>query len=389
MQKRRAVMLVILDGWGWREDTADNAVRQARTPNFDRLWASCPHAFLHTSGGDVGLPDGQMGNSEVGASQHRRRPRRHAGPAADQRGRRQTADRRRPGAARPDRSASRGGGTCHLMGLVSPAACIRTRTTLRALAQHPARGGRAAAGARLHRRSRHPAAGRRWGVARWRGAARGRCRSPQSTAATTRWIATSAGPRQPRRTRRWSRTAPASTMRRRRSRDAYAHEVTDEFIVPGSHRRLSRHAGRRRHALLRLPRRPRAGDPGRASDPVFGGFPRRRSPNFVGAHRMALIQRSRRYLAHCFSAESLADVSAASSRTFSQPLAHGGRNRALRTSPLPEQRPGEHPSPSKDRIMVPSPKVRDLRPAGRSPARTSPTRRQRQSSTAASTTSSC
>ena len=39
MQKRRPVMLAILDGWGWREDPADNAVRQADTPNFDRLWA--------------------------------------------------------------------------------------------------------------------------------------------------------------------------------------------------------------------------------------------------------------------------------------------------------------------------------------------------------------
>ena len=55
-QKRRPVMLVVLDGWGWREEAADNAVRQARTPNFDRLWASCPHAFLRTSGKDVGLP---------------------------------------------------------------------------------------------------------------------------------------------------------------------------------------------------------------------------------------------------------------------------------------------------------------------------------------------
>ena len=62
----RPVMLVILDGWGWREDRADNAVLQARTPAFDRLWADGPHAFLRTSGSDVGLPDGQMGNSEVG-----------------------------------------------------------------------------------------------------------------------------------------------------------------------------------------------------------------------------------------------------------------------------------------------------------------------------------
>ena len=66
MQRRRPVMLAILDGWGWREDTADNAVKQARTPNFDRLWAACPNMLLRTSGKDVGLPHGQMGNSEVG-----------------------------------------------------------------------------------------------------------------------------------------------------------------------------------------------------------------------------------------------------------------------------------------------------------------------------------
>src|SRR6476620_4730396 len=62
----KPVMLVILDGWGWREDPADNAVRQAHTPNFDALWAAGRRAFLHTAGHDVGLPDGQMGNSEVG-----------------------------------------------------------------------------------------------------------------------------------------------------------------------------------------------------------------------------------------------------------------------------------------------------------------------------------
>ncbi|MEX2034218.1 MAG: hypothetical protein WEA28_03385, partial [Xanthobacteraceae bacterium] len=66
MQKRRPVMLVVLDGWGWREEAADNAIRQAKTPNFDRLWANGPRAFLRTSGPDVGLPEGQMGNSEVG-----------------------------------------------------------------------------------------------------------------------------------------------------------------------------------------------------------------------------------------------------------------------------------------------------------------------------------
>jgi 2,3-bisphosphoglycerate-independent phosphoglycerate mutase len=62
----KPVMLVILDGWGWREAPEDNAVHLARTPRFDALWSTCPHAFLATCGRDVGLPDGQMGNSEVG-----------------------------------------------------------------------------------------------------------------------------------------------------------------------------------------------------------------------------------------------------------------------------------------------------------------------------------
>src|SRR3977135_2042054 len=66
MQKYRPVMLAIMAGWGFREDPADNAGRQAHTPAFDRLWATCPHALLRTSGKDVGLPPGQMGNSEVG-----------------------------------------------------------------------------------------------------------------------------------------------------------------------------------------------------------------------------------------------------------------------------------------------------------------------------------
>ena len=63
----RPALLCILDGWGWRPDTAaDNAIAAAATPNYTRLLAECPHALLQTSGGAVGLPRGQMGNSEVG-----------------------------------------------------------------------------------------------------------------------------------------------------------------------------------------------------------------------------------------------------------------------------------------------------------------------------------
>lgn len=66
LPKRRPVVLCIMDGFGWREDPADNAVRQAKTPNFDKLWSGSPRGFLKASGHDVGLPDGQIGNSEVG-----------------------------------------------------------------------------------------------------------------------------------------------------------------------------------------------------------------------------------------------------------------------------------------------------------------------------------
>lgn len=63
---RRPVVLCILDGWGLRAETDGNAVALARTPNFDRILRDCPNAKLATHGPDVGLPRGQMGNSEVG-----------------------------------------------------------------------------------------------------------------------------------------------------------------------------------------------------------------------------------------------------------------------------------------------------------------------------------
>ncbi len=66
MNPTRPVVLCILDGWGHREASEANAVALARTPNFDRIWAGCPHATLAAHGPAVGLPEGQMGNSEVG-----------------------------------------------------------------------------------------------------------------------------------------------------------------------------------------------------------------------------------------------------------------------------------------------------------------------------------
>ena len=60
------VVLAILDGWGYSHEAAHNAIRAAATPVMDALWHAYPHTLIEASGGAVGLPDGQMGNSEVG-----------------------------------------------------------------------------------------------------------------------------------------------------------------------------------------------------------------------------------------------------------------------------------------------------------------------------------
>ena len=62
----KPVVLVILDGWGYREDSSNNAIAAAKKPFFDQLWKTYPHSLLKASGDAVGLPEGQMGNSEVG-----------------------------------------------------------------------------------------------------------------------------------------------------------------------------------------------------------------------------------------------------------------------------------------------------------------------------------
>lgn len=64
--KKKPLVLIILDGWGYREDPQSNAILAANTPVMDQLWQQCPSTLISGSGLDVGLPNGQMGNSEVG-----------------------------------------------------------------------------------------------------------------------------------------------------------------------------------------------------------------------------------------------------------------------------------------------------------------------------------
>ncbi|NLK58874.1 MAG: 2,3-bisphosphoglycerate-independent phosphoglycerate mutase, partial [Tissierellia bacterium] len=63
---KKPFLLMILDGWGLGEESEGNAIAQAETPVMDSLWQQYPHTELAASGLAVGLPDGQMGNSEVG-----------------------------------------------------------------------------------------------------------------------------------------------------------------------------------------------------------------------------------------------------------------------------------------------------------------------------------
>ncbi len=133
---QKPVMLLILDGWGYREKTtADNAIENGNTPNWHRLLNECPHGFVETSGLAVGLPEGQMGNSEVG----------HTNLGA---GRVVMQDLPKIDLAIKDGSLAKNpilvnmintlkanGKTCHLMGLMSPGGVHSSQSHIEVLAK--------------------------------------------------------------------------------------------------------------------------------------------------------------------------------------------------------------------------------------------------------------
>ena len=118
---QKPVMLLILDGWGYRENkTPDNAIENGQTPNWHKLLNTCPHSFVETSGLDVGLPSGQMGNSEVGHMNL------GAGrvvmqdlPKIDQAVANHTLEKN-PVVVELINTLKQNGKACHLMGLMSP-----------------------------------------------------------------------------------------------------------------------------------------------------------------------------------------------------------------------------------------------------------------------------
>ena len=136
MANPRPAVLCVLDGWGHRPDPRYNAILDARTPNYDRLIATCPQALIDASESFVGLPKGQMGNSEVG----------HMNLGA---GRVAVPDLPRIDNAIADGSLARSSilaeliatlkktkGACHLLGLASPGGVHSHQDHLVALANH-------------------------------------------------------------------------------------------------------------------------------------------------------------------------------------------------------------------------------------------------------------
>ena len=234
MSVRRPVVLVVLDGWGYRKEREGNAIALAETPTWDRLWSRAPRTLLEASGLAVGLPEGQMGNSEVG----------HLNLGA---GRVVMQDLvrvnlsigdgsffRNAAFLRACESVKRNGGTLHLMGLIGSGGVHALDKHLFALIDlaEQQRVGRVAIHALLDGRDTMPRSGLEY-MEELLAYARGR-----ATVASVggRYYGMD-------RDRRWERirkwydaavlgAGPAASDPLEVIRAAYAREVTDEFIEP-------------------------------------------------------------------------------------------------------------------------------------------------------------
>ncbi len=366
MQRFRPVMLVILDGWGWREEKADNAVRQARTPTVDRLWSEGPHNFLHPSGLDVGLPDGQMGNSEVG----------HLNIGA---GRVVMQDLPRisqavrsgeiakaPALVEFIAHMKKSGGTCHLMGLVSPGGVHSHQDHLVALAKILANAGVPAA---VHVFTDGRDTPPRSGAEEIKTVQAALPAAVPIVTVSGRYYAMDRDKRWERVTKAYNAMAEADAPRFPNAAaviaDAYAHDVTDEFVVPavvGDYRGMrdsdgilsfNFRADRVREILAAL------------LDPVFTGFPRARKLNFAAVTGMTQYSEELdHFMSSIFPPQTLPNV-------LGDVVAKAGRKqlRMAETEKYPHVtyflNGGEETQyPGEDRIMVPSPKVAtyDLQP---------------------------
>ncbi len=364
----RPAVLCVLDGWGWRDDGPDNAIALARHPNFARMISDCPHALLATSGRAVGLPDGQMGNSEVG----------HANIGA---GRLVMQDLPRvDDAIRGDGLAPlpalqdligatrETGGTVHLMGLMSPGGVHSHQAHIVALARVLSSAGLPVdVHAFLDGRDTPPQSGKKF-VQDFLDATAGLLTLRIATI-SGRYYAMD-------RDKRWERVAKAYTAivsaEAMRSDDpinaiaqSYANGVTDEFVLPCV---IGDYAGvRDGDALLFANFRPdRAREISTALlDPEFDGFHRERVPKFCAAAGMTQYSKPlSRFMTALFPPQ---DVSETIGEIFSE---HGLKQlRIAETEKYPHvtffmNGGREVQFPGEERILVQSPKIAtyDLKP---------------------------
>ncbi len=363
--KPRPVVLCILDGWGERDETEDNAIAAADTPVWDRLKATCPHTRLDASGGEVGLPHGQMGNSEVG----------HMNIGA---GRVVMQDLPRIDAAVADGTLTRlpslqdfiaalkrSGGTAHVMGLMSPGGVHAHQDHIAALANILCDAGvPVAVHAFLDGRDTPPSSARGYLETFMRAAPRTRVAT-----VTGRYYAMD-------RDKRWSRVEQAYAALAEGDGAAfdgalaavdasYAAKVTDEFMKPAV---IGGYAGMRDGdgVLMANFRADRAREILTALlDPAFDAFPRKRRIAFAAAAGMVEYSTALAPLMDAlFPTADLQDV-------LGQVVADAG----LRQLRIAETEKYAHVTfffnggreaefPGEDRILVPSPTVAtyDLQP---------------------------
>jgi 2,3-bisphosphoglycerate-independent phosphoglycerate mutase len=366
--RQRPAVLCILDGWGFRPDGADNAIALAKPESFDRMMAECPHALLETSGRAVGLPGGQMGNSEVGHMNI------GAGrivlqdlPRVDDTVANGTLGEQ-PALKDLIAKVSKTGGAVHVMGLMSPGGVHSHQDHIAALV-------RVCSEARLpvfvhgflDGRDTPPKSASGF-LARFEKAI-GDLKGVRIATISGRYYAMD-------RDKRWDRVAKAYDAivdaRGEKARDwnhavnaSYEKNVTDEFVLPTV---IGDYAGVSDGDALLFAnfRADRAREISQALlDPAFGGFPRARVPKFSAA--AGLTEYSvplKAFMTSIFPPEDIRETIGeyASELGLKQLRIAETEKYAHVTFFLNGGR--EEPFPGEDRILVPSPKVAtyDLKP---------------------------
>lgn len=364
----RPVVLCILDGWGYRAETTNNAIALAKTPVYDRLWQTAPRAWVQTSGLAVGLPEGQMGNSEVGhMNLGSGRVVMQDLPRIDQ----AIADNAIPAIpAWQDfiSALKKSGGACHLMGLLSDGGVHAHQDHMAALARLLAQAG---IPVRIHAfldgRDTPPKSALDF-VARFERAIED---LPDCRIVTVsgRYYAMDRDKRWDRVQQAYDAIAEAKGTRAASAADAikasYEGDVTDEFVQPTV---IGDYAGIRDGDGLLMAnfRADRAREILTALvDPDFDGFPRERQIAF--AAKLGMVDYSTALAPHLATLFPSLDLKGTLGETVA---AHGLRQ--LRTAETEKYAHVtfffnggvETPFPGEERILVPSPQVAtyDLKP---------------------------